>query len=77
MSSTTSTVTALVVPSPGRQFDRWDLDPWEWHIGRRREAPLAFGRPVYGARLFDRKIVELPEVREFEYSFGTPQCPSV
>jgi hypothetical protein len=53
------------------------LDPWEWHIGRRREAPLAFGRPVYGARLFDRKIVELPEVREFEYSFGTPQCPSV
>ena len=27
----------LVVPSPGSpEFDRWDLDYWEWQIGRRR-----------------------------------------
>ena len=28
MSSATSTMSALVVPSTGRQLDRWDLDPW-------------------------------------------------
>jgi hypothetical protein len=28
MPASTTTLTTLVVPLPGRQFDRWDLDPW-------------------------------------------------
>jgi hypothetical protein len=28
MATTPTPMTSLVVPSPGRQFDRWYLDPW-------------------------------------------------
>jgi hypothetical protein len=33
MAAATAAVTSLVVPSPGRQIDRWDLDPWPPPVG--------------------------------------------
>jgi hypothetical protein len=42
MTATSAALATLVVPLPGRQFDRWDLDYWEWHIGPRRQARGCF-----------------------------------
>jgi hypothetical protein len=59
MTTTTSTLSTLVVPLPGRQIDRWDLDPWPPPAGgvvpleavaERRRGCLVPGRPVIGAR---------------------------
>jgi hypothetical protein len=79
VTTTAATLPPLVVPSPGRQFDRWDLDPWPPPEGGVVPSPFVKTSTFAPSGCFGGQDGEQvgsrsgAEARLFDRNFGLPR----